>query len=74
MTDPAPDAPQTQTGRRRFYGWRLVWVGAVILGIAGGKLGLPPIAGFLGDVQPESIGEWLLPGALLPLLLLPFIG
>ncbi len=68
---PTPGALPEQTGRRRFYGWRLVWVGAFIVAIIGNGGDLPPIAWFFDDAQTGGAGvAWFTSGV----LLLPFIG
>ncbi len=69
--------------RRRFYGWRLVLVGAVIIAIGGDGVSLPPIADVLVRDWRETTGDavrvrdallFLLTAKLLPSLLLPFVG
>ena len=73
-----------KTRRRRFDGWRVVLVGALILAIASnhvGAVGLPPIAEIVlgdlwtvrGHVVLFAFAHAVLTGAL-PALLLPFVG
>ena len=64
----------------RFYGWRVVWVGAVILVIGSYEQGLPQLMRFtLGEVVVRrgsltfAVAHGLLTG-LLPLLLMPLAG
>ena len=73
-----------KTRRRRFDGWRVVLVGALILAIATdpvGAVGLPQIAEIAlddlwtvrGHVALFALAHFVLTGAL-PVLLLPFVG
>ncbi len=67
--------------RRRFYGWRLVLVGAFVLALTGNGFGMPKIASaLLGDQLSYGsggigfvIGLSLLQ-SVFPMLLLPFVG
>ena len=64
----------------RFYGWRVVWIGAFILVIGSYEQGLPQLLRFtLGEVVVRrgsltfAVAHGLLTG-LLPLLLMPLAG
>ena len=69
-----------KTRRRRFYGWRVVLVGALIVAIASnhvGMVGLPPIAEIaLGDLWTVRghVALFAFAHFVLPALLLPFVG
>ena len=83
---PAADTPTPSRRQARFYGWRLVLVGAFVLAIAGIESNAPHIArAFVGDplsitdfdpASGVSIVHAVMWGTLtlLPALLLPFIG
>ena len=67
--------------RRRFYGWRLVLVGAFVLALTGDGFGMPKIAGqLLGDQLSYGSGSngfvvgLALLRSVVPALLLPFVG